>query len=85
VRRPRAHTTLTRTVILAHVADLRDDVENAAAELAYAAIGFAILGAQRAQVARRQLERCAAMRSLADVAARVARQARSAGTPPRRD
>lgn len=40
------------------MADLRREIEGAVEEIAYAAIGFAVLGIQRAQVARRQLGIC---------------------------
>jgi hypothetical protein len=39
------------------VEDLRSGVERVAEDVAYTAIGLAVLGFQRAQVARRQLER----------------------------
>jgi len=39
------------------VADRRREIEQTAEELAYAAVGFAVLGFQRVQVARRQLEK----------------------------
>lgn len=39
--------------------DLRREIERTVEELAYAAVGFAVLGFQRAQVTRRKVERCA--------------------------
>jgi len=40
------------------MADIRREIGHTVEELAYAAVGFAVLGFQRAQVARRSLERC---------------------------
>ncbi len=40
---------------------MRREIGRAAEELAYALVGFAVLGVQRAQVVRRQIERCDAV------------------------
>ncbi|HUY30705.1 MAG TPA: hypothetical protein VMV02_06920 [Acidimicrobiales bacterium] len=60
------------------MSDLRAELEGAMAELAYAAVGFAVLGVQRATVARRQLEGCAAVRVATGAAGRAYEQARAA-------
>ena len=53
--------------------DGRNELGRLLEEAGYAAVGFAVLGVQRAQVVRRQLERCSAatttsacLRSLVD-------------------
>ncbi len=56
--------------------DLRKEIEHTAEELAYAAVGFAVLGFQRAQVARRQLGRCDPVTVLTDPLTRLAEQVR---------
>ncbi|MDA8291983.1 MAG: hypothetical protein M0Z33_09945 [Actinomycetota bacterium] len=56
----------------------REDLEKALAEAAYAAVGFAILGVQRAQVARRAVERLPPVRAAVSAASRVVSEARDA-------
>lgn len=58
--------------------DRRSDVEGALTELAYAAVGFAVLGIQRAQVARRRIEAIGPVRLAACVASRLVGEARTA-------
>jgi hypothetical protein len=62
------------------VEDLRGDLGRALEEIAYVAVGFAILGVQRAQVARRELERCVPG-AVADRVARAVARVVGGGEP----
>jgi hypothetical protein len=48
------------------VEDLRHEIGHVAEEVAYTAVGFAVLGFQRAQVVRRKIERLGPVASLSD-------------------
>jgi hypothetical protein len=62
--------------------DLRREIEHAVEEIAYAAVGFAVLGFQRAQVARRRLERCGPVASWTDQLRNVFSAASGTGSAP---